>query len=114
MVGNDIWLHTAANHAHVHRGLAEEMVASLSQMSGIIRLKQVNDERHFVDGIFAEVRRGAVRGDPARFNFEPETALVCRDDLQPGGFADNGQTGLERGTFFDQGAGAGLRLFLIN
>ena len=41
------------------------------------------DVQALVDGVAAKLRRRTVRRAPARFQFQPQIALVRRDDLQP-------------------------------
>ena len=73
---------------------------------------QIHDARHFVDGIFAELRRRAVRRLAARFQFQPQAALVRGDDLQFRRLADDGQVRLE--LLLTERARTGLRVFLVN
>jgi len=64
------------------------------------------------DGIFAELRRRAVRRFAACFKFQPQAAFVRGDDLQFCRLANDGQIRLEFA--FDQRARTGLRVFLVN
>ena len=111
-VRNDVRLRAAGNRADIHRRRAEQRMFSLPQLRGVIRFQQIHDARHFVDGIFAELRRRAVRRLAARFEFQPQAALVRGDDLQFCRLADDGQIRLE--SAFRQSARTGLRVFLVN
>ena len=65
------------------------------QLRRVIRFQNVHDARHFMHGIFAELRRRAVRRAAARGELQPQTALVRGDDLQSRRLADDGQIRLE-------------------
>ena len=61
-----------------------------TQSRRVICFEQVHDARHFVDGVFAKLRRRAVRRFAARFELQPQTAFVRGDDLQSRRFANDG------------------------
>ena len=112
-VGHDVRLRAAADGADVHRRRAEQRMLAPSQSRGVIRFQHFHDARHFVDGIFAELRRRAVRRLAARFQFQPQTALVRGDHLQSRRLADDGQS-LALNPLGRQRARTGLRVFLVH
>ena len=51
---------------------------SLPQLRRVIRFQQIHDARHFVDGIFAELRRRAVRRPCRAFRVAATNCLCAR------------------------------------
>ena len=83
-----------------------------TQPRGVIRFQNLHNARHFVYGIFAQLRRRAMRRLAARFEFQPQTALVGGDDVQSRRLAHDGQIRLEPAR--RQGTRTGLRVFLVH
>ena len=90
-VGHDVRLGAAANGADIDRGHAEQPVLAFAQPRRVIGFEHIHNARHLVDGILAKLRRGAMRCLAARFELQPQAALVRGHNLQPRWFADNGQ-----------------------
>ena len=79
------------NEPNVDRRRAKQRMPPPLQLPGIFGFQKINDARHFVNGVFAEMRTGAVRGFSASLQPKPEAAFVGGHDLQAGRFADDGE-----------------------
>ena len=110
--GNDVSLDAAGNGADVDGGVAEKRMSAAADLRGVIRLQKMDDAGHLMDGVAAEFGPGAVGGEALGFELEPEIAFVGGDDLQTGGFADDGEIGLEAG--IGQCARTALGSFLVH
>jgi len=95
LVRHDVGLYTAADGADTHRRRAQQRMPALAQSRRVIRFQSFHNARHFENGILAQLGRRAMRRFAVRFEFQPQTALVCRDNLQSRRLANDGQSCLE-------------------
>ena len=85
---------------------------SLPQLRRVICFEQIHNSGHFVDGIFAKLRRRTMRGLAARFQIQPQASFVSGDNLQPRRLTDDGHIRFESAC--GQCARAGLCVLLVN
>ena len=111
-VRHDVRLRAAGNLPTFTVRGAEQRMLSLSQLRRVIRFQNIHHAGHFMDGVFAQLRRRAVCRLAVGFQFQPQAAFVGGDDLQSGRLADDGQIRLESAG--GQRAGTGLGVFLVN
>ena len=87
-------------------------MGALTQQLGVFGFQHINHAGHGVDGIFPEMRRGAVRGLALGGEPPPKIAFVGGDGLQHGRLAGDGEGALGAG--LGKFPRAGLVAFLIH